>query len=83
MINTWHTFVPGKDFHSVDLYKNICETLIDEGTLVIVREIGDGNTSYKWKIKGDKNKIVIKGNPGQILKIIVKDKDNSKSEYAA
>lgn len=83
----WHIFIPGVEFIPADMYQDICETLIDEGILEIVQVEGKSMNYYKWRIKSPDNKIVIKGKPGQILKIRVEEKneekDNSKIECVA
>ena len=59
-----YRYVPGEDFRATDLYRAICETLIDDGTLTIEKK----NSVYTWKINSN--------NP---VKIKIK-KDKSKLE---
>ena len=83
MKDYWHTFIPDVNFESIDLYTTICETLIDEGKLAIEHLSDEKRGIYKWKIKSSCNKIVINSEPGQILRITMEDKDNSKIEFVA
>ena len=83
MSGNWHTFIPGPEFTSSDLFANICETLIDEGTLIIVRNKENDRMFYRWKIKSTRNKIIINGIPGQLLRISMEEKNDSKIESVA
>ena len=83
MKDYWHTFIPDVNFESIDLYTTICETLIDEEKLAIEHLSDEKRGIYKWKIKSSCNKIVINSEPGQILRITMEDKDNSKIESVA
>ena len=83
MNGKWHIYVPGADFCSEILFTDICETLIDEGVLIIVRQEENGRAYYKWRIKNARSKVIVNGRPGQILRISVEDQDNSKIESVA
>ena len=72
-INNWHNFDPGSVFEAADLYRNICESLIDEGQLEIERKTGDFTPYYRWKIKSVCNKITIQSAAGQTFRISLED----------
>ena len=83
MSEKWHIFIPGVDFCSEQLFTEICETLIDEGSLIIVHQNENDHAFYKWRIKNARSKVIINGMPGQILKIMMEDQDKSKTEFVA
>ena len=60
-------FVPGENFNASDLFSSICDTLIENGQLIIEKAEG----IYRWKIKSKSRKIVIKAEKGETLKIAV------------
>ena len=64
--NGWYEFIAGDNFKPEDLYKSICETMLDNNQLEIERN----KNVFRWKIMQD-NVIKVICRNGETLHITV------------